>query len=198
MSFAIKARRLLRVPTDVGVLCNMHPRRERQTQQSSLLLLLSPYVWDTVQQMHMSSLPSFFCSACHVEKLITIWVNDSWGSQARRAHMEPITLLRFIYLLEVAPFWSQAKKKKKRRKVSTVLIIKSRCEEIKRAKSEIKTQTVTGDRQKRSPLLLLLACYTMVSQHAAFHPARSEYAKWNQMSKKTHKGGHAWAMERRF
>lgn len=66
------------------------------TTDTAVSLLLSPYVWDTVQQMHMSSLPSFFCSACHVEKLITIWVNDSWGSSARRAHMEPITLLRFI------------------------------------------------------------------------------------------------------
>lgn len=30
--------------------------------------LLFPYVWDTVQQMHKSSLAIYFCSAYHVEK----------------------------------------------------------------------------------------------------------------------------------
>lgn len=39
--------------------------------------LLFPYVWDTVQQMHKSSLAVYFCSASHVENLITTSINDS-------------------------------------------------------------------------------------------------------------------------
>lgn len=54
--------------------------------------LLFPYVWDTVQQMHKSSLAIYFCSAYHVEKLITTSISDSWARDVPFAHMEPITV----------------------------------------------------------------------------------------------------------
>lgn len=53
--------------------------------------LLFPYVWDTVQQMHKSSLAIYFCSAYHVEKLISTSISDSWARDVPFAHMEPIT-----------------------------------------------------------------------------------------------------------
>lgn len=52
--------------------------------------LLFPYVWDTVQQMH-KSLAIYFCSAYHVEKLISTSISDSWARDVAFAHMEPIT-----------------------------------------------------------------------------------------------------------
>lgn len=55
------------------------PRLDRVWKSYGAVSLLFPYAWDTVQQMHIFSLPSFFCSACHVEELIAFWLNDSWG-----------------------------------------------------------------------------------------------------------------------
>lgn len=77
------------VPPSHGYQCCLTCSTAGKTDMADPLLF--PYVWDTVQQMHKSSLAIYFCSAYHVENLITTSINDSWARDVSFAHMEPIT-----------------------------------------------------------------------------------------------------------
>lgn len=96
-------RKAVGVPPSHGYQCCLTCSTAGNTDMAAPLLF--PYAWDTVQQMHKSSLAIYFCSAYHVENLITTSINDSWARDVPFAHMEPIasanSFLRLRKLFDV-------------------------------------------------------------------------------------------------
>ncbi len=80
-----------------GCITCRHSMKDRHSSSPPLPICLGYCTTDA----HVFRLPIFFCSACHVEKTITIWENDSWERYAPFTHGAN-HIAGFIYPLELA------------------------------------------------------------------------------------------------